>query len=181
MTKLILFNKPYQVLSQFSTDGCHPTLKEFIPIKSVYPAGRLDYDSEGLLLLTDCGKLQQSITHPKKKMTKTYWVQVEKIPYENDLNRLRQGLKVKDIRYRPAKVRLIDEPSLWLRSPPIRKRKSISTSWLEISITEGKNRQIRKMTAAIGYPTLRLVRVQIGPWQLGELQPGEYQITDHEA
>ena len=174
LNKLILFNKPFQVLSQFEDAENRHTLKEYIPIKNVYPAGRLDYDSEGLMILTSCGKTQHKITDPKSHMRKTYWVQIENIPTETDLNKIRQGIKIKGHLCLPARVKIIDEPVIWQRIPPIRARKHIPTSWLEISIQEGKNRQIRKMTAAMGFPTLRLIRIKIGPWQLNELKPGEY-------
>ncbi len=173
MSKLILFNKPYGVLSQFTSDGDTPTLKNYIDIPHVYPCGRLDKDSEGLLLLTDDGKLQHQISHPKKKLAKTYWVQVEGIPNNDALDLLRQAKAPTKERYQKAKVKLIKPPTIWPRVPPIRERKSLPTSWLEIIITEGKNRQVRKMTAAIGYPTLRLIRVQIGQWRLGDLALGK--------
>lgn len=175
MSTLILFNKPFQVLSQFTSNEDKKTLKEWVPIKNVYPAGRLDYDSEGLLLLTDDGKLQQKISDPKFNKNKTYWVQVENIPDEKSLDKLRKGIRLKDGFTKPAEVRMIDEPkNLWPRDPPIRVRKNIPDQWLEITIQEGKNRQIRRMTAAINHPALRLVRCQIDQWDLGDLQPGEF-------
>lgn len=174
--KIILFNKPFQVLCQFEDAQQRKTLKQFIPIKDVYPAGRLDYDSEGLMILTDCGKTQNKISSPKFKMQKTYLAQVENIPLEQDLDKLRKGIQIKDHKCLPAQVKIIPEPELWERDPPIRERKAIPTCWLEITITEGKNRQVRKMTAAMGFPTLRLVRTQIGPWQLGKLLSGEYKL-----
>ncbi|CEG56303.1 pseudouridine synthase [Legionella fallonii] len=174
MTQLILFNKPYGVLTQFSGDVHEQTLAGFITIPNVYAAGRLDKNSEGLLLLTDDGALQHQLTHPKFDKKKHYWVQVEGIPSETDLEALRKGLKLKDLSFLPAEVHLIDEPLLWPRNPPIRFRKTVPTCWLEIILREGKNHQVRKMTAAIGYPTLRLVRHKIGDWELGNLQPGEY-------
>lgn len=176
MSLLILFNKPYGVLSQFTGMPEENTLKKFIDIPSVYPAGRLDKDSEGLLLLTDDGRLQHQISHPKKKQLKQYWVQVEGVPNKEAIAALRAGVKLKDHHCLPAKVDLITPPSVWARNPPIRKRLSISTSWLRIGIKEGKNRQIRRMTAHVGYPTLRLIRYQIGAWRLGKLKPGEYKI-----
>ena len=179
MSQLILFNKPFQVLSQFQDEANRQTLKNFINIKHVYPAGRLDYDSEGLLLLTDDGKLQHKISHPNNKMEKTYLAQIERIPSEADLDQLRQGIQTNKAYYKPCKVKLIEEPSLWPRTPPIRYRANIPTSWLELKIKEGQNRQVRKMTAAIGYPTLRLIRTQIGQWQLGTLQPSEFKVLSY--
>lgn len=171
---LLLFNKPYQVMCQFTDREGRPTLADFIPVKDVYTAGRLDYDSEGLLLLTDDGRLQQRISDPRHKLPKVYWAQVEHIPDDPALQKLRQSVKLNDGRTQPAKVRLIAPPDLWPRNPPIRYRKSIPTAWLELTIREGRNRQVRRMTAAVGHPTLRLVRVAIGRWQLDDLQPGEY-------
>jgi len=176
VSKLVLFNKPYGVLSQFTPEGKWRALGEFITLKGVYVAGRLDADSEGLLILTDDGKLQARIADPKHKLEKTYWAQVEGVPAEADLQRLRLGIKLSDFTARPAKVRLIDEPhSLWLRDPPIRFRAAIPTAWLEIRIAEGKNRQVRRMTAAIGYPTLRLIRAAIGAQTVAGLEPGAWQ------
>jgi 23S rRNA pseudouridine2457 synthase len=182
MAKLILFNKPFRVLSQFTDEGTDKdTLAKFINIPDVYAAGRLDYDSEGLLLLTDNGQLQNRIAHPKHKSPKTYWVQVEGIPKKDDLDKLQKGISLKDGPTLPAKVRVIDNPELWARTPPIRERANIPTTWLEIVITEGRNRQVRRMTAAINHPTLRLVRVSIGDWALEDLQPGEYREIEVEA
>jgi 23S rRNA pseudouridine2457 synthase len=176
VSKLVLFNKPYGVLSQFTPEGKWRALGEFITLKGVYVAGRLDADSEGLLILTDDGKLQARIADPKHKLEKTYWAQVEGVPAEADLKRLRLGIKLSDFTARPAKVRLIDEPpSLWRREPPIRFRAAIPTAWLEIKIAEGKNRQVRRMTAAIGYPTLRLIRAAIGAQTVAGLEPGAWQ------
>lgn len=176
MSKLVLLNKPYGVLSQFTPEGKWRALGEFVTLKDVYVAGRLDADSEGLLILTDDGKLQARIADPKHKLEKTYWAQVEGVPSEADLQRLRLGITLSDFTARPAKVRLIDEPpGLWLREPPIRFRAAIPTAWLEIRIAEGKNRQVRRMTAAIGYPTLRLIRAAIGAQTVSNLKPGEWQ------
>lgn len=175
MAQLILFNKPYGVICQFSTDEKHPSLANYIPIKNVYPAGRLDHDSEGLLLLTDSGPLQHSITDPRHKMPKTYWVQVDNAISDEAIERLCKGIELKDGITRPAQCRRIDEPEqLWPRDPPVRFRKNIPTSWIELTIKEGRNRQIRRMTAAVGFPTLRLIRYAIGDWSLADLQPGEY-------
>jgi len=172
---LVLVNKPYGVLSQFTPEGKWRALAEFIPVKDVYVAGRLDADSEGLLILTDDGKLQAQIADPKHKLEKTYWAQVEGIPDEVALEKLRAGVALSDFTAQPAKVRLIDEPAgLWPRDPPIRHRAAIPTAWLEIRIAEGKNRQVRRMTAAIGYPTLRLIRAAIGAATLDGLAPGAW-------
>ncbi len=175
MSTLVVFNKPYGVLSQFTPEGKWRALDEFIPVKGVYVAGRLDADSEGLLILTDDGALQARIADPRHKLEKTYWAQVEGIPAEADLEPLRRGVKLSDFTAKPAKVRIIGEPAgLWPRDPPIRHRAAIPTSWLEIRIGEGKNRQVRRMTAAIGYPTLRLVRPAVGALTLAGLAPGEW-------
>jgi 23S rRNA pseudouridine2457 synthase len=174
MGRLILLNKPYRVLCQFEDEEGRATLADYVPLPDVYPAGRLDYESEGLVLLTDVGWLQHWITHPRHKLPKVYWVQVEGIPAPEALQQLAQGVVVKGERTRPARVRFIEPPPVWPRNPPIRERKSVPTSWLEITLTEGRKRQVRHMTAAVGYPTLRLIRWAIGPWQLGTLQPGEW-------
>ena len=175
MSRLLLFNKPYGVISQFSSDGKHPTLKNFIPVAEVYPAGRLDTDSEGLLILTDDGALQHRISHPLHKHSKHYWVQVEGVPDRIALEHLRQGVKLGDFVTQPAQASLISEPGdLWERDPPIRSRKYIPTSWLEFSIREGKNRQVRRMTAEVGFPTLRLIRHAIGEWTIAGLAPGQW-------
>ncbi len=174
MARLILFNKPFGVLTQFRASEHGPTLAEFIRLPDVHPAGRLDKDSEGLLLLTDDGRLQHRLTDPKHKLPKTYWVQVEGEPTDEALERLRRGVVLDDQRTRPAQVRRLPEPALWPRDPPIRFRKNIPTSWLEIVLTEGRNRQVRRMTAAVGFPTLRLVRVAIGPYTLDGLAPGKW-------
>lgn len=173
---LILFNKPYGVLSQFTGEAGDETLASYITMPGYYAAGRLDKHSEGLLLLTDQGALQHRLSHPKFNKRKHYWVQVEGIPDELNLRILRNGLKLPSISYRPAEVQRVEEPPVWARVPPIRERKSIPTSWLEIVLTEGKNHQVRKMTAAIGFPTLRLIRHKIGDYDLGNLQPGEFSI-----
>jgi len=172
---IILFNKPYGVLCQFTDQEGRKTLADYIEVPGVYAAGRLDRDSEGLLVLTDDGKLQHQIAHPKKKMPKVYLAQVEGEPDDEAINRLAAGIKLKDGMTRPAKVRRIEEPSpLWERNPPVRFRQLIPTSWLELELKEGRNRQVRRMTAATGFPTLRLIRSQVGQWSLGDLQPGEW-------
>ena len=176
MSRLILFNKPYGVLSQFTAEGRWQGLRDYLALPGVYAAGRLDADSEGLLILTDDGKLQSRIADPRHKLSKTYWAQVEGAPTEADLDPLRHGVDIGDFVTRPAKVRLIDEPAgLWPRNPPIRFRANIPTTWLELTINEGKNRQVRRMTAKIGFPTLRLIRAAVGDWTLGVLQPGEWE------
>jgi 23S rRNA pseudouridine2457 synthase len=175
---LLIFNKPFNVLSQFTDKEGRRTLAGFIPIPHVRAAGRLDYDSEGLLLLTEDGALQTRIAEPKYKLPKTYWAQVEGMPGTEALDTLRRGVRLNDGRTRPAEVRLIPEPELWPRAPAVRFRKNIPTTWIEIILTEGRNRQVRRMTAAVGYPTLRLVRVAIGPYRLAGLAPGEWREAD---
>lgn len=172
---LILLNKPFNVLCQFTDQDDRETLADYIDIKGVYPAGRLDRDSEGLVLLTDDGTLQHLISHPRHKLTKTYWVQVEGKPDNHALGLLKSGVELKDGIAAAVNVSRMDEPKIWPRNPPIRYRRHIPTSWLEITLTEGRNRQVRRMTAATGHPTLRLIRVQVGPWSLGDLEPGEWQ------
>ena len=173
---IVLFNKPFRVLSQFTTEGDKTVLADYIDIPGVYCAGRLDYDSEGLLILTDDGRLQQRIANPKYGKQKGYWVQVEGVPEAHDLERLHKGIPLKDGMTRPARVELIAPPDIWLREPPIRERKNIPTSWLDLTITEGRNRQVRRMTAHIGYPTLRLIRYRVGDWSLGTIPVGKFQI-----
>ncbi|MGG4604744.1 pseudouridine synthase [Paenalcaligenes sp. Me131] len=170
----MVLNKPYGVLTQFSDNQGRETLADYVPVKEVYPAGRLDRDSEGLLLLTNDGRLQARIAEPRYKMSKTYWAQVEGVVNEEQLQQLRQGVLLKDGMTQPAEAELLKDPELWPRNPPIRYRASIPTSWISLTISEGKNRQVRRMTAAVGLPTLRLVRVRIGEWQLDGLQPGEW-------
>lgn len=178
MSKLVRFNKPYGVLSQFSDGDGHPGLGRHISMPGVYPAGRLDHDSEGLLLLTDDGALQARISNPRFKLAKTYWVQVEGDVGPEQLAHLRAGVMLRDGPTRPAEVREIPEPQLWPRNPPVRFRKTIPTAWLELTIREGRNRQVRRMTAAVGLPTLRLVRVAIGDWGLDDLAPGEFAVEE---
>jgi 23S rRNA pseudouridine2457 synthase len=171
---IVLFNKPFNVLCQFTDKEGRKTLSDFVKVKNVYAAGRLDFDSEGLVILTDDGKFQNKISDPEHKLEKTYWVQVEGIPREESLNKLRKGILLKDGLTKPAKAKLIDAPIIAERNPPIRERKNIPTSWIELKIIEGKNRQVRRMTAAIGYPTLRLIRYSIGDWTIENIKPGEY-------
>lgn len=174
MSSLYLLHKPYRVLSQFRDREGRSTLADLIDIPNIYPAGRLDYESEGLLLLSDDGELIHRISHPRHKQPKTYWVQIEGEPNESALKALRDGVVLNDGRTRPAKVRRLDIPDVAERYPPVRQRQCIPTHWLEITLQEGRNRQVRRMTAHVGLPTLRLIRVAIGPWRLDGLQPGEW-------
>jgi 23S rRNA pseudouridine2457 synthase len=180
---LILFNKPFDVLSQFTDrDAGRPTLAGYITAKGVRPAGRLDYDSEGLLLLTDDGPLHARIADPRHKLPKVYWAQVEGIPDEAALEKLRRGVVLNDGPTRPAEARIMNEPAgLWPRDPPIRYRAAIPTTWIELVLREGRNRQVRRMTAAVGHPTLRLIRWAVGPWTLEGLVPGQWRETDPHA
>ncbi len=175
MANLVLLNKPYDVLSQFTDREGRATLTDYLPVQGVYPAGRLDRDSEGLLVLTDDKALRDKIMHPRHKMSKSYWVQVEGNPQESDLEPLREGITLKDGPTLPAKARGMAAPAtLWPRVPPIRVRKSIPDSWLELTISEGRNRQVRRMCAAIGFPVLRLIRYRVGSWTIDGLAPGEW-------
>lgn len=176
--KVIVFNKPYDTLSQFTDGEGRKTLADYIDVKDVYAAGRLDRDSEGLMVLTNDGIFQAKLTSPKSKAPKTYWVQVEGEPSDADLDKLRQGVELKDGMTLPANIERMDAPNIWERNPPVRFRASIPTTWLAITIIEGRNRQVRRMTAHIGFPTLRLVRYSMGDITLGDLQPGEWQTVD---
>ena len=177
MPRLILFNKPHGVICQFTPEAGHKSLKDFISLPNFYSAGRLDTDSEGLVLLTDDGLFQNKISHPKFKLPKTYWAQVEGVPDVAALEKLRQGVQLKEFKTRPAQSRLIEEPAdLWSRTPPIRYRKNVPTSWIELIITEGKNRQVRRMTAAVSFPTLRLIRYAVGQHTLSGIAPGEWRM-----
>ena len=178
MSRLVLFNKPFGVVTQFSRHPKHRSLADFIDLKDVYPAGRLDADSEGLLILTDDGALQHRISDPRHKLEKVYWAQVEGVADEQALGAFQIGIDLKGYTTLPASAQLIKEPPLWPRMPPIRQRKAIPTSWLEIRLREGRNRQVRHMTAAAGLPTLRLIRVAIGAWRLNELQPGAWRVLE---
>ncbi|WP_100753200.1 pseudouridine synthase [Vibrio salilacus] len=173
--RVILFNKPFDTLSQFTDGDGRKTLADYIEVKDVYAAGRLDRDSEGLMVLTNDGILQAKLTQPKSKSPKTYWVQVDGAPSEADLDKLRKGVELKDGLTLPATIERIDAPNVWQRNPPVRFRANIPTTWLAITIIEGRNRQVRRMTAHIGYPTLRLIRYSMGDLTLGDLQPGEWQ------
>ncbi len=178
LSRLILFNKPYGVICQFSRDGDRPTLADFVDVPGVYPAGRLDHDSEGLVLLTANGRLQARIADPKFKMAKTYLVQVEGTITEDALAALRKGVRLKDGMTRPAEASAIADPDLWPRDPPVRFRKTVTDGWISLAIREGRNRQVRRMTAAVGFPTLRLVRWAVGPWSLDALPLGQWREVD---
>ena len=175
---LVLFNKPFEVLTRFAREDERRTLRDFLHLPGFHPAGRLDYDSEGLLLLTDDGPLQARLSHPRWKLPKTYFVQVENVPDEADLAALRRGVVLNDGPTQPAEVERFDEPDwLWPRDPPIRKRAAIPTAWLKLTIREGRNRQVRRMTAAVGHPTLRLIRWSVGPWSIATLPPGHHRTA----
>ena len=171
---IVLFNKPFNVLSQFTDGEGRKTLKDYIPIPEVYAAGRLDRDSEGLLVLTNDGKLQHKLANPEAKTSKTYWAQVEGVPNNRAIDRLQEGVELKDGMTVPAKVQRMAEPDLWARNPPVRYRQHIPTTWLSITLTEGRNRQVRRMTAHVGHPTLRLVRYRVGSWTIDGINNGEY-------
>ena len=178
MAKIIIFNKPFNVLSQFTDSEGRQTLADYIKQKGIYAAGRLDRDSEGLMVLTDNGAVQHQIANPKNKMAKTYWAQVEGVPDEIALEKLKKGVELKDGMTKPAEAKLIEPTNIWPRNPPIRYRTNIPTTWIALTIKEGKNRQVRRMTAAVGHPTLRLIRTQIGPWTLDGLEPGQWQEVE---
>lgn len=178
LPRLILFNKPYGVICQFSGEGDRKTLADFVDVRGVYPAGRLDQDSEGLVLLTDDGRLQARIADPKFKLPKTYLVQVEGEPSDDAIAKLQSGVLLKDGMTRPADARKIEPPALWLRDPPVRFRKTVPDAWISLTLREGRNRQVRRMTAAVGLPTLRLVRWQVGPWSLDGLSQGEWRAVE---
>ena len=178
MPRIVLFNKPYGVLTQFTSAEGRPTLADYIPVPDVYAAGRLDADSEGLVVLTDDGAVQARISHPRYKKEKTYWAQVEGVPDDAALDRLSSGVDLGDFHTRPCRARVVPEPDgLWPRDPPIRFRKAIPTAWIEIVLAEGKNRQVRRMTAKVGYPTLRLIRWSVGDWTLSGLVPGQWRFA----
>lgn len=180
MPRLILFNKPFGIICQFTPEAGHKSLKDFIELPGFYPAGRLDTDSEGLVLLTNDGKLQNRISNPEHKLPKIYWVQVEGVPDEAALDKLRRGVALGNFKTMPARACLMDEPeNLWPRMPPIRLRKNIPASWIELTLTEGKNRQVRRMTAAVSFPTLRLIRHAIGAYSLSGLAPGEWRFSEY--
>lgn len=175
MSRVLVFNKPYGVICQFTSEGGHRSIKDFVPVPSVYPAGRLDTDSEGLVILTDEGRLQAAVSNPRHKMSKSYWVQVEGEPSQEAMAKLRAGVTLNDGPTLPASARIIAEPEgLWARDPPIRMRFAIPTKWIELELTEGRNRQVRRMTAGVGLPTLRLIRHRVGPWSLEDLAPGKW-------
>jgi 23S rRNA pseudouridine2457 synthase len=174
MSRLILLNKPFGVICQFTPEAGHRALKDFVPVRGVYPAGRLDTDSEGLVLLTDDGALQAAITDPRHKLDKEYWAQVEGRPGQDEIRALQRGVTLRDGPTLPARARLMAEPALWPRDPPIRHRAAIPTAWLTLILREGRNRQVRRMTAAVGLPCLRLVRWRVGPWSLEGLAPGTW-------
>jgi 23S rRNA pseudouridine2457 synthase len=175
--RIILLNKPFNVLCQFTDPDGRANLSDYLDIPQVYAAGRLDYDSEGLVVLTDSGPVQHRIADPRAKLPKTYWVQVEGVPTSEAIRQLSTGVSLRDGMTRPARVAVMESPEIWPRTPPIRERRLIPTSWLSITLTEGRNRQVRRMTAAVGFPTLRLIRHSIGPWQIETLLPGQWRET----
>jgi 23S rRNA pseudouridine2457 synthase len=181
MATILLLNKPFGVLTTFTDPEGRPTLADFVDVAGVYAAGRLDRDSEGLLVLTDDGKHQHALAHPHQGKTKGYWVQVERVPDEAALEQLRQGVQIKGGTTKPAQVEIIEQPEVWERIPPVRFRKTVPTCWLELEISEGMNRQVRRMTAAVGHPTLRLIRFRVGPYELGTLAPGQWVRTNKDT